>query len=858
MTATIGGVDADLTRSRSGSRMSRSARFAADAVEASVALDSLLDGRLGADEIRVAGPRVAIDVSPTATATSRGWSAASRSRRSGASRGSGATKLRRVVVSSGSLVAHVAGLGELEADDVELVPDAGGVRVITGRVARARQRRRRPRRARARAERRRGRASARPVRSRVLAVAGTGTVRAPAGAIALHDVAIGRLARRRPARAARVGRRRRRGPTDRRQPRVARARDRPRRARPPLGAFAGVFAARDRASTARTRPDRSRLVRAGSRLPMLQVTARSIACGSSTRCSASSRSRSARACVARSRSRPTRSHDRRARASMSAPRTGRCRAGRVAQPRRGAAWRARRRARTGAVRGSARIAADRAARAARRHGDDRHVRRSRARRDRSRGSARRRRRALDRLANHCGVSAEPPAADPTVLAAPGDQVFADGSHAGSARACRAGSSCRHLPAHVPAAFVAAEDARFYEHHGFDPVQIAKSLEIDLRDRTVARGGSTISQQLVKNTFLTQRRTLDRKLQEAILTWRLEARLDKATILERYLNVIELGPARLRDRRRRALLVRRAGERAHRASGRVPRRADLGAAFDEPPRSPRRRARRRQPHARRRGVARHADRRRDRSRDAGRRTRDADELREASAPRRVACGNTPHMDDREPRTRSTARLRRVRRGHRRLLRRAARDQPRGRGSARADAAAVVGVRVVPAPPVRVLVARRDPLPRDLGRVRARGLAGVAARVARLRARAAPRDPLGPGRGRGAERGCRRDRRGARREGSLPSRRLEDGRQHLLELLRGADLPRAADARRVGPRPAAGSAPSCSRARCSAGRTRTARTRRSWVSARASRASCSVSSPCARGHSAARGPRTESPT
>ncbi|HEY1549901.1 MAG TPA: biosynthetic peptidoglycan transglycosylase, partial [Kofleriaceae bacterium] len=71
--------------------------------------------------------------------------------------------------------------------------------------------------------------------------------------------------------------------------------------------------------------------------------------------------------------------------------------------------------------------------------------------------------------------------------------------------------------------------------------IAKSLEIDLRDRTVARGGSTISQQLVKNAFLTQRRTLDRKLQEAILTWRLEARLDKATILERYLNVIELGP-----------------------------------------------------------------------------------------------------------------------------------------------------------------------------------------------------------------------------------------------------------------------------------------------------------------------------
>jgi penicillin-binding protein 1A len=98
-----------------------------------------------------------------------------------------------------------------------------------------------------------------------------------------------------------------------------------------------------------------------------------------------------------------------------------------------------------------------------------------------------------------------------------------------------------MPAFVPAAFVSAEDARFFTHHGFDTTQIAKSFEIDLRDHRLARGGSTISQQLVKNTFLTQRRSVDRKIQEAILTWRLEARLDKKTILERYLNIIELGP-----------------------------------------------------------------------------------------------------------------------------------------------------------------------------------------------------------------------------------------------------------------------------------------------------------------------------
>jgi membrane peptidoglycan carboxypeptidase len=102
-------------------------------------------------------------------------------------------------------------------------------------------------------------------------------------------------------------------------------------------------------------------------------------------------------------------------------------------------------------------------------------------------------------------------------------------------------SLHRVPSFVYGAFVSAEDGRFFEHHGFDTTQIAKSFEIDLRDRRLARGGSTISQQLIKNSFLTQRRSLDRKIQEAILTWRLESRLDKKTILERYLNVIELGP-----------------------------------------------------------------------------------------------------------------------------------------------------------------------------------------------------------------------------------------------------------------------------------------------------------------------------
>ena len=109
------------------------------------------------------------------------------------------------------------------------------------------------------------------------------------------------------------------------------------------------------------------------------------------------------------------------------------------------------------------------------------------------------------------------------------------------RRARLGPGSGDLPPRVRGAFVSAEDGRFWEHAGFDAQQIARSLEIDLRERRLARGGSTISQQLIKNAFLTHRRTLDRKVQEAILTWRLEERLDKRQILERYLNIIELGP-----------------------------------------------------------------------------------------------------------------------------------------------------------------------------------------------------------------------------------------------------------------------------------------------------------------------------
>ncbi|NVB80059.1 MAG: transglycosylase domain-containing protein, partial [Kofleriaceae bacterium] len=145
------------------------------------------------------------------------------------------------------------------------------------------------------------------------------------------------------------------------------------------------------------------------------------------------------------------------------------------------------------------------------------------------------------LANGCIVTAEPPAADVMTLVGVSDHTFPDGSHGRVGPEEPTWFALRRLRSYVWGAFVSAEDGRFFSHPGFDTVQIARSFEIDLRDGRLARGGSTISQQLIKNSFLTQRRSLDRKVQEALLTWRLEARLEKETILERYLNIIELGP-----------------------------------------------------------------------------------------------------------------------------------------------------------------------------------------------------------------------------------------------------------------------------------------------------------------------------
>jgi len=90
------------------------------------------------------------------------------------------------------------------------------------------------------------------------------------------------------------------------------------------------------------------------------------------------------------------------------------------------------------------------------------------------------------------------------------------------------------------AMIAAEDARFVDHEGFDWEGIQLALDRNYRKGRVVAGGSTISQQLAKNLFLSPERTYWRKGEEALVTVMLETILDKRRILELYLNVIEWG------------------------------------------------------------------------------------------------------------------------------------------------------------------------------------------------------------------------------------------------------------------------------------------------------------------------------
>jgi monofunctional biosynthetic peptidoglycan transglycosylase len=97
-----------------------------------------------------------------------------------------------------------------------------------------------------------------------------------------------------------------------------------------------------------------------------------------------------------------------------------------------------------------------------------------------------------------------------------------------------------ISSHLKRAILVAEDDKFADHEGFDWEGMQKALEKNQKKGKVVAGGSTISQQLAKNLFLSGERSLTRKGEEAIITYMMEWMMDKERILEIYLNVIEWG------------------------------------------------------------------------------------------------------------------------------------------------------------------------------------------------------------------------------------------------------------------------------------------------------------------------------
>ena len=89
--------------------------------------------------------------------------------------------------------------------------------------------------------------------------------------------------------------------------------------------------------------------------------------------------------------------------------------------------------------------------------------------------------------------------------------------------------------------MATEDFNFFTHQGFSRTFIGRAMRLNVRTRRYAYGGSTITQQLVKNLFLTRHKTLARKLVEAVLVWQVERHVSKRRILSLYVNCIEYGP-----------------------------------------------------------------------------------------------------------------------------------------------------------------------------------------------------------------------------------------------------------------------------------------------------------------------------
>jgi len=141
---------------------------------------------------------------------------------------------------------------------------------------------------------------------------------------------------------------------------------------------------------------------------------------------------------------------------------------------------------------------------------------------------------ISELPNIDGLLVKGPSNDITILDAKGRLIARRGLTQGPTTAVT------NLPAYVPNAFIAIEDRRFREHLGLDPIGLVRAASENLAAGHVVQGGSTLTQQLAKNLFLEPKRTLDRKMQEAVLALYLESRYSKDQILTLYLNRVYFG------------------------------------------------------------------------------------------------------------------------------------------------------------------------------------------------------------------------------------------------------------------------------------------------------------------------------
>jgi penicillin-binding protein 1A len=141
---------------------------------------------------------------------------------------------------------------------------------------------------------------------------------------------------------------------------------------------------------------------------------------------------------------------------------------------------------------------------------------------------------LSGLPDTAGLLTQTSAHDVTLLDDQGRMIAERGlTHAGLV-------TVQELPAYVPNAFIAIEDRRFREHLGIDPIGLGRAAVENMTRGEVVQGGSTITQQLAKNLFLSPSRTFSRKMQEAVLAVYLESRYSKDQILTLYLNRVYFG------------------------------------------------------------------------------------------------------------------------------------------------------------------------------------------------------------------------------------------------------------------------------------------------------------------------------